>query len=149
MFRSFMRKPLGSVSSAGAAARGFGTTAARPYARCQLIGNLGSDPELIATSTGREIVRYTLAVNSGRSADSKVSWFRISSFAEGPQRDFLLGLTKGSKVFVEADLSSRSFEDAEGKKSSAVNLVQRQLEVLRRKIPAEEGAETAEAAESA
>ncbi|KAI5283951.1 hypothetical protein KEM54_001701 [Ascosphaera aggregata] len=147
MFRSTIRTPL---AAANAAARAFSTSAARPYARVQLIGNLGSDPELVATSTGREIIRYTLAVQASRSDPSKVSWFRISSFAEGSQREFLLGMTKGSKVFVDGDISTRSFEDAEGKKTTSVNIVQRQLEVLRRKVPqSTENAEEAAPAETA
>ncbi|KAI5303792.1 hypothetical protein KEM56_007188 [Ascosphaera pollenicola] len=130
MFRSAIRTPL---ATANAAARTFSTSAVRPYARVNLIGNLGNDPELVATSTGRELIRYTLAVQNGRGDNAKTSWFRVSSFADGPQREFLLNLSKGSKVFVEGDISTRQYEDAEGRKTTTVNITQRQLEVLRRK----------------
>lgn len=93
MFRSAIRTPLASANTA--AARAFSTSAVRPYSRVQLIGNLGTDPELVATSTGRELIRYTLAVQHGRGENAKTSWFKISSFAEGAQKEYLLNLTKG------------------------------------------------------
>lgn len=79
-----------------AAARAFSTTAARPLSRIQLIGNLADAPELHTTGSGREMVKYTVATNFGYKENRKTSWFKVNSFeAEGPRRDFLLGLQKG------------------------------------------------------
>lgn len=77
-------------------ARAFSNTTARPVAKITIIGNLASTPEVQATSTGREVVRYSVASNSGRGDNQRTSWFRITSFQnEGPARDYLSSLPKG------------------------------------------------------
>ena len=113
-------------NAAISARRAFSTTAPRPVAKISIIGNLADTPELQETSSGREIVRYAVASNSGSKANRQTSWFRVASFAEGPSRDFLLSLPKGSMVFVEGDASMSTYEDAEsGKTRSSLNIVQR------------------------
>jgi hypothetical protein len=61
-----------------------------------IIGRLADTPELQATSTGQEILRYAVGTNSGPRDNQKTSWFRVTSFLpEGPQRDFIASLDKG------------------------------------------------------
>jgi hypothetical protein len=61
-----------------------------------IIGRLADTPELQATSTGKEILRYAIGVNSGPKDNQTTSWFRVTAFTEeGPQRDFIAGLDKG------------------------------------------------------
>ncbi len=55
-----------SAAVSANAARAFSTTSARPLAKITIIGNLTDSPELIPTSTGRELVRYSVASNSAR-----------------------------------------------------------------------------------
>ena len=129
--------------------RTFSTTArANNYAHMSIIGGLGDTPELIATSVGKDIVRYNVAVGSGTKEKPVTSWFRVTSFAEeGSFRDFLTSLEKGyvlyfpihvvlyfvawmlmmlrSLVHVEAKAEMRSFTDSDGKPRSALSLVQR------------------------
>jgi hypothetical protein len=77
-------------------ARAFSNTPRAQLARMNLIGRLAAEPELINTSTGREIVRYAVGVGYGPAADRKTSWFRVVSFEdEGPRRDFVMNLPKG------------------------------------------------------
>ncbi len=108
------------------AARAFSTSARRDIAKITIVGNLADTPELVATSTGREILRCAVASNSGSRDNRTTSWFRVTSFEpEGPRRDFLRTLPKGSLVFVEGDASISTYEDAEGKTRSSLNVVQR------------------------
>lgn len=97
-----MRRGLGLASSAPAAAAGisraaaFSTTPARRVARMTIVGHLGDTPELQATSTGHEVLKYVVASSSGPRDNRQTSWFRVSSFLpEGPQRELLRGLPKG------------------------------------------------------
>ena len=78
-----------------AARRAFTTSSPRSIARISIIGNLADTPELQPTSTGREILKYAVASNTGPKENRQTSWFRVTSFAEGPRRDFLLSLPKG------------------------------------------------------
>ena len=102
---------LGALAPAASSttARAFSASArAATFARIQLVGRLGGDPELVTTNNGKEVVRYTVATNYGPSEDRKVSWFRVASFMpDGPSRSYLLGLTKGYVFFFLAFFRSR------------------------------------------
>lgn len=92
---------LRSLPRAASAARAFSTTTPRHLAKMQLIGRLADQPELMPTSTGRELIRYSLGVSSTQrdeNGNRATSWFKVASFVEGAQRDLLLSLPKGSGV---------------------------------------------------
>lgn len=76
-------------------ARAFSTSSPRSIARISIIGNLADTPEVFTTQSGREIVKYAVASNSGPKDNRQTSWFRVTSFVEGPRKDFLLTLPKG------------------------------------------------------
>ncbi|KAI0180194.1 nucleic acid-binding protein [Hypoxylon sp. FL1284] len=113
--------------------RAFSASARRDIAKMTIVGNLAATPELRATSTGRELIEYAVASNTGRGENRQTSWFRVAAFLEeGPRRDFLTSLPKGSTVFVEGDASMNTYTDAEGKPKSSLRILQRNIEVLRR-----------------
>lgn len=87
-----------SVIAPASVARAFSTSSPRSLARITIIGNLADTPEVHSTSNGREIVRYAVASNSGPRDNRKTSWFKVTSFAEGPSRDYLMNLPKGYVV---------------------------------------------------
>ncbi|KZZ97604.1 ssDNA binding protein [Moelleriella libera RCEF 2490] len=120
-----------TAASAGSM-RSFTTSSPRCLARISIIGNLADTPEVQATSSGREIVRYAVASNSGPKDNRQTSWFRVTSFADGPRKDFLLSLPKGAMVFVDGDASMNSYQDANGQPRSSLSVVQRSIEVLKR-----------------
>ncbi|KAH7349482.1 hypothetical protein B0T11DRAFT_289282 [Plectosphaerella cucumerina] len=127
---AFLRR---SVAVPRIAARNFSSTPARGVARITIVGNLADTPELHATSTGREIIKYAVASNSGPRENRQTSWFRVTSFENpGPRRDFLQSLPKGSLVYVEGEASLGTYQDAEGKNKTSLNIVQRSIEVLKR-----------------
>ncbi|KAK7422374.1 ssDNA-binding protein, mitochondrial [Neonectria punicea] len=117
--------------------RAFSTSSPRSVARITIVGNLADTPEVHATSTGREILRYAVASNHGSRENRKTSWFKVTSFAEGPSRDFLMNLPKGASVYVEADCTTNSYTDPNGVTRSGFSIVQRNIEVLRRPQTAE------------
>ncbi|KAK0646341.1 single-strand binding protein family [Cercophora newfieldiana] len=121
------------TSAVRVSARAFSTTAPRPLARITIVGNLAAPPELHPTSTGNEILRYSVASSSGSRENRVTSWFNITSFeGEGPRRDYLQSLPKGALVYIEGDASMSSYTDAEGKPRKSLSVIQRHLEVLRR-----------------
>jgi hypothetical protein len=81
-----------------AGARAFSTTTPRSLAKMQLIGRLADTPAVNPTSTGRDVIKYAVGVSTGskdENGNRGVSWFRVASFSEGPQKDLLLSLPKG------------------------------------------------------
>jgi single-stranded DNA-binding protein len=123
-----MRRGLGLTSSLAASSRrAFSTTPACRVARITIVGHLGDTPELQATSTGHEVLKYVVASSSGPRDNRQTSWFRVSSFLpEGPQRELLRGLPKGTLVYVEGDATMGTYQDAEGKTKSSLNIMQRE-----------------------
>ncbi|KAK4223700.1 single-stranded DNA-binding protein rim1, mitochondrial [Podospora fimiseda] len=141
---AFLRTASRAVARPALAARTFSSTAKRDVAKITIVGNLADTPELRASSTGREYLRYSVASNTGSKENRTTSWFNVTSFQpEGPQRDFLASLGKGTLVMVDGDASISTYTDAEGKARQSLNIVQRSLEVLRggRSNRGEEGGE--------
>ncbi|TKA69773.1 hypothetical protein B0A49_00798, partial [Cryomyces minteri] len=125
--------------------RAFSFTPRAALARMQLIGRLAAEPELMPTSTGKEMVRYALGVSTGArdaSGNRPTSWFRVASFSEGPGRDLLLSLPKGTLLYLDADARMDTFEGQDGKTQSRLNLVQRNFEPLSRPSGRSTGAES-------
>ncbi|OIW33835.1 single-strand binding protein family [Coniochaeta ligniaria NRRL 30616] len=140
-----LRPTISRITAQAGVRRAFSSTPARPLAKITIIGNLTDSPELHATSTGNHLLRYSVASNSGprdESGNQKVSYFRVTAFTrEGGRRDFIQNLQKGTLVYVEGDATMQTYEDAEGKSRTALNIVQRSIDVLRRPRQAEDGSE--------
>ena len=99
--------------------------------KVMLIGHLGRDPELRYTPSGRPVATFSLATNrSWHSADGErheeTEWFNIvawGSLAEICNQH----LSKGQQVYIEGRLQTRRWDDAEGKKHFATEVVAREL----------------------
>ncbi|KAF7901580.1 uncharacterized protein EAF01_006879 [Botrytis porri] len=117
--------------------RNFSTSARNnSFAKLTLIGRLADKPEITATSQGQEIMKYAVGTNTGRGENQKTSWFRVVSFLpEGPQRDFISNLEKGTLVYVEAEAQMNNYQDADGKNRSSMSAVQQKIDVLQYKKP--------------
>ena len=99
-----------------------------------LIGHLGKDPTLRYTPAGTAVATFTLAVNRpARSAagerQDEVQWFTIVTWARLAETctEFL---TKGSKVYVDGRLQTRQWEDTDGHRHTAVEVVAGDLLML-------------------
>lgn len=92
---SFLLNPARRTTAHPSLARAFSTTRPSQLARMTIVGRLGTDPELHESANGRGFTRYVIGTDSGRGENRTTSWFRVTSFAEGPSRDYILGLKKG------------------------------------------------------
>lgn len=93
-----LRPTISRITAQAAARRAFSSTPARPLAKITVIGGLTDTPELHASSTGRDFIRYSVASNTGprdESGNQKVSYFRITAFPNEGLKGFLTGLQKG------------------------------------------------------
>jgi single-strand DNA-binding protein len=82
-----------------------------------LIGNLGKDPEIRTTNDGREIANFSVATTeywkdkaTGERKD-RTEWHKIVVFSEGLVSVVKQYLKKGSKVYLEGQLSTRKWTD--------------------------------------
>ncbi len=93
-----------------------------------LIGNLATDPELRELAEGNRVVSFLLAVDR-RSAGGGADFIPITAWnkqAEACNRY----LAKGKRVGVDGRLRSRSWDDAAGKRRSAVEVVANTIQFL-------------------
>lgn len=99
-----------------------------------LIGNLGQDPELRYTPSGTAVCNMRLATNEAyRDVEgnlvertewhSLVAWGRLAEICNQYLR-------KGSKVYVEGALQTRSWEDREGNTRYTTEIKVRELVML-------------------
>lgn len=101
--------------------------------RAELIGNLGSDPEVRTTNNGSKVVTLSVATSESwkdKSTGEKVEkteWHRVVIFG-GVDSDGLAGvaeqyLKKGSKVYVEGQIKTRKWQDQSGQDRYSTEIV--------------------------
>lgn len=104
-----------------------------------LIGNLGKDPELRNFEGGNVVANFTLATtevyrDKNQQKVEHTEWHNISMW--GKLAD-IAGkfLRKGSKVYIEGRIKSRSWEDKEGNKKYITEIVAESFTMLDKRNP--------------
>lgn len=99
-----------------------------------LIGRLGRDPEMRYTPSGRPVTTFSIASSrSWNTSDgerrSETEWFNIVAWGSLAEicKQFL---TKGQQVYVEGRLQTRRWEDSEGNKHTATEVVANEMIIL-------------------
>lgn len=102
--------------------------------RVQLIGNLGSKPEIITLSSGKKIAKFSLATNetyknSNGEKITDTQWHQIVAWNKTADiiEQFL---QKGSEVAIEGKLTTRNYEDNEGQKRYITEIICSELLML-------------------
>ncbi len=95
--------------------------------KVQLIGHLGGDPELKYTDSNVPVTNFTLATNeSYKDANGnmveRTEWHRIVAWRKLAEvlHEYL---KKGSKVYIEGKLQTRSWDDKDGNKRYTTEIV--------------------------
>lgn len=92
-----------------------------------LMGNLGADPEMRYMPSGRAVTRFRVAVNR-RWRDfeghlqERTEWFRCVAWGRKAEVCHQY-LSKGSPVYVEGRLETRSFEGSDGQQRYITEVV--------------------------
>ncbi len=85
-----------------------------------LVGNLGRDPEIRTTNSGKKVASLSIATSeSWRDRQSgerreRTEWHRIVIFNEGLATIAEKYLVKGAKILVEGKLATRKWQDQQG-----------------------------------
>jgi single-strand DNA-binding protein len=95
--------------------------------KVMIIGNLGADPEMRYTPSGRPVTQFNVAVNQSTKNQQTnewveaTDWFRISVWGDRAERA-AENLRKGNKVFVEGRFKTREFEGRDGQKRTSLEI---------------------------
>lgn len=114
-----------------------------------LIGRLGQDPEIKFTQSGTAVCNFSLATSeTWKDKDSgekqeKTEWHRIVAWRRLAE---ICGeyLHKGSQVWIEGKLQTRSWEDQDGNKRWTTEIVASQMQMLGGKRDQDQGGESAQ-----
>ncbi len=94
--------------------------------KVMIIGNLGGDPEMRYTPNGAAVTNFSVAVNESWTSDGekkdRTEWFRVICWNKLAETAAVY-LTKGRQVFVEGRLQTRSWDDQNGQKRYATEVV--------------------------
>ncbi len=102
--------------------------------KAMLIGNLGADPELRSTTGGRSVLKMRLAttesyVDQNKQRQEVTHWHNVVLW--GARAEALAKiLTKGTRIYVEGRIETRSYDDKDGVKRSATDIVATNLILL-------------------
>jgi single-strand DNA-binding protein len=99
-----------------------------------VLGNLGSDPEVRYTPSGKAVANFSLATsekytNKDGEKEEKTEWHRIVAWGRLGE---ICGeyLSKGSQIYIEGRLQTRTWEDRDGNKRYTTEIVAHTMQML-------------------
>jgi len=111
--------------------------------KMMIIGNLGADPELRYTPSGKAVTELRVAVNDNRKGPDgewieETLWFRVSVWEQQAER-MAEQLRKGHKIYAEGQLRAREYEARDGQKRTSLELAFARVVNLERRPRDEDG----------
>ncbi|MCU1293675.1 MAG: single-strand binding protein [Bryobacterales bacterium] len=100
--------------------------ASRSVNKVLLIGNLGRDAETKYTPSGASVTRFAVATTRSWKDQQTNEWKEETNWTNvvlWRQENVANYLTKGKQIYVEGRLQTRSYDDKDGKKVYATEVV--------------------------
>ncbi len=97
-----------------------------------LIGNLTRDPELTETAGGVSVCHFAIAVNrsyTGSDGERQTDFFNVTAW-RGLADTVARYTKKGNKVAVSGSIQIRNYEDNQGVRRTAVDVIAQDIEFL-------------------
>ena len=112
--------------------------------KMMIIGNLGADPELRYTPSGKAVTNLRVAVNDrSRGPDGEwveeTMWIRVEVWEQAAER-MAEQLRKGNKVYAEGQLRAREYQASDGQNRTSLELRFARVVNLERRARDEGGA---------
>jgi len=102
--------------------------------KVMIIGYLGRDPEMRFTPSGKSVTTFSVAcTRSWKSIDgvehSDTDWFNTVAWGELAEIS-KQSLSKGSLVYIEGRLQSRTWQDINGSQHKSIEIIARDILLL-------------------
>lgn len=99
-----------------------------------LVGNLGKDPEVRFTGTGRAVCKFPVATTStwndnDGNKQERTEWHNVIVWGKQGENCGKF-LSKGRQVFVEGEIRSRSYDDKDGNKRYITEIIAQNVRFL-------------------
>ena len=114
------------------------------FSKAMIIGNLGRDPEMRYTPSGRPVTEFSVAVNQSTKNQQTgewveaTDWFRVTVWGDRAERT-AEQFHKGNKVFVEGRFRTREYEARDGQKRISLEITADNVISLDARVRDEEG----------
>ncbi|MCU0506090.1 MAG: single-stranded DNA-binding protein [Chloroflexi bacterium] len=114
------------------------------FSKVMIIGNLGRDPEMRYTPSGRAVTEFSVAVNQSTKNQQTgewveaTDWFRVTVWGDRGER-VAEQLRKGNRVFVEGRFRTREFEGRDGQKRISLDVTADSVVSLERAADVDDG----------
>lgn len=102
--------------------------------KIMIIGNLGRDPEMRYTPSGRPVTTFTVATSrtwntSDGERHTDTEWFNVVAWGNLAEicKQYL---TKGQQVYIEGRIQTRRWDDTDGNKHTSVEIVASEMMML-------------------
>lgn len=108
-----------------------------------IVGNLGRDPEVRYTQSGRAVANFSVATtdtwtDQNNQRQERTEWHRIVVWGRQAENCGQY-LSKGSQVYIEGDLRTRNYEDKEGIQRYTTEIYAQRVQFLSRRGGGEMG----------
>jgi single-strand DNA-binding protein len=105
-----------------------------------LVGNLGSDPEMRYTPSGKAVTSFRMATNrryttSAGESKEETDWFRVSVWGKQAEQVNQF-LSKGRQVYVEGRFHARNWEGQDGQMRTSLEVTADRVLFLGKQAPA-------------
>ena len=99
-----------------------------------LIGNLGRDPEVRFTPSGRAVARFPVATSevwndSDGNRQERTEWHNVVVWGKQAESCGQY-LQKGRQVFIEGSIRTRSYDDKDGVKKYITEIIAQRVQFL-------------------
>lgn len=94
-----------------------------------LLGNLGRDPETKVTPAGKQLTEFSMATTFGSGESAKTEWHNIKAWDKNAEVAAKY-LTKGSPVYIEGRIETRTYDNKEGVKQYRTEVIVERIQLL-------------------
>ena len=110
--------------------------------KVMLIGNLGKDPEIRVTASGKKKVSFSLATSRkykglDGSAHDQTDWHNVVGWGKTAELMEQFHIAKGNTLYVEGAVTYRTWEDQEGQKKFMTEINLSSFQILKQSQPLE------------
>ena len=110
--------------------------------KVMLIGNLGKDPEIRVTTSGKKKVSFSLATSRkyeglDGSAHDQTDWHNVVGWGKTAELMEQFHIAKGNTLYVEGAVTYRTWEDQDGQKKFITEINLSSFQILKQSQPLE------------
>lgn len=97
--------------------------------QCNFIGNIGRDPDLRYTASGKAVANFSIAVTEKYNGEDQTEWVNVVAWNKLAE---VCGkyLHKGSPVYISGKMQTRKWEDKDGNTKYTTEIIAFQMQML-------------------